>query len=260
MQCVAPCGTADDFTCLTEANFPNPSTTEWVKGTNKGLLGTERTANSGAKYMTFETLNNPANRKTWLDNAYPLLIKSTANPEKVIPNPPNLDNVDGNLHGAVNLSPFITELSTFQSNLNEEYCFYQKMYYAALSQFLNHYKDSTKSSGMTFQQEYQEKALTCNNKVNTLIAWMNYLAEKQIINLGDYQSQINKFDDEIKKSSDNLTAQAKILQDNSKSSQLYQEMVKYTNEKNQAHQNLLALYFTLNVVAIASLFVLARVL
>jgi hypothetical protein len=147
-----------------------------------------------------------------------------------------------------------------ETNLNSEYCYYQTRYYAAVAAFLNNYKDATQASNAQLIVSNQTAALICNNKVNTLIAWMNYLSEKQITNLGSYQSQIGDYDHNIKKTSDQLTAQAKILQDNTNSSQLYQEMVKFTTEKNQANQNLLALYFTLNVVAIASLFVLARVL
>jgi len=256
MQCTPPCGSnAGNFSCLTTANYPSPATDEWSDGSNKGFLGTPSTQNGGNKWMSFEQLNNPQNRRTWLDNAYPALVTAG-----VIPTIPNLSNVSGNLSGAVDLSPYIDKVAALQTNLNNEYCYYQKRYYAAVAIFLNNYKDASESSNAQLNATLQAAALTCNNKVNTLIAWMNYLSEKQITNLGSYQSQIGEFDQSIKASSDKLTAQAKMLQDNTNSSQLYQEMVKFTTEKNQAHQNLLALYFTLNVVAIASLFVLARVL
>jgi len=264
MQCAAPCGSdPTNFSCLTAALFPNPSTAVWDDepivsgggGGKKGFLSTPSDRNGPNPWMTFEQLNNPLERKSWLDNAYSALITAG-----VIPAIPNLNNVNGNLSGAVDLSPYIDKISTLESNLNSEYCFYQKRYYVAVSMFLNNYKDASAGGNAEINVSDQQAALTCNNKVNTLIAWMNYLSEKQILNLRSLQSQIGEFDQSIKKSSDDLMAQAKMLQDNTNSSQLYQEMVKFTTEKNQAHQNLLALYFTLNVVAIASLFVLARVL
>jgi hypothetical protein len=256
MQCQAPCGKIGDFTCLTQANYPNPHTAEWKDNENKpGLLGIGSTVNNNNKWMTFEQLKNPNDRRIWLNNAYPAMITAG-----IIPNIPNLNNVSGNLQGPVDLTPYITKVSSFQSKLNDEYCYYQLRYYAAVNMFLNNYKDASQASNVQLVKQLQDSALICNNKVNTLIAWMNYLAEKQILNLGTYQNQITQFDQNIKNTSEQLTKQAQILQDNSNSSQLYQEMVKFTTEKNQAHQNLLALYFTLNVVAIASLFVLARVL
>ena len=260
MQCLAPCGSNAGFDCLTEQAYPTPAADKWEDSDEgkdkKGLLSMpSRENNSSNAWMDFETLNNQSRRQTWLNNAYPALVTAG-----IIPSIPNLSNVAGNIHGSVDLTPYINDISVLETNLNHEYCYYQIRYYAAVNIFLNNYKNASKESNAPLIVRYQTEALICNNKVNTLIAWMNYLSEKQIINLRSYQSQLGDFDARIKKSSDTLTAQAKILQDNTNSSQLYQEMVKFTTEKNQAHQNLLALYFTLNVVAIASLFVLARAL
>ena len=264
MQCSVPANCAD-FSCYNKGGdeySDTPHTEVWVDKTDTtktGLLGTASAANNSKTFMDFETLNNKTARDTWLNNAYTALQTS-----KVIPEPPVDDTinniVEGNLHGIPAIDPYLANVATFQTRLQDEYCFYQKRYFVAVTSFLNNYKDTTEKNNTIILPEKQESALICNNKLNTLIAWMNYLSAKQRLNLTVLDTSIKGQDQSLTDISDKLTAQAAIFNTNNNSSLVYKEMVNFTSEKNQAHQNLLALYFTLNVVAIASLFVIAKVL
>ena len=100
--------------------------------------------------------------------------------------------------------------------------------------------------------------LQLNQKVNTLISFIHYLSNKNIANLSTLQPQIDSLNNNIATSTSNLKNQADILTNYNKKNDLFRQMTEYTEEKNRANQNLVAVYFTLNVVAIASLFIIAR--
>jgi hypothetical protein len=238
--------------------------------TNKGLLGnyttaTATTVDSNA-YMTFDTLNNTGDvsdrtsRAYWLQQRYSTLLAAG-----VIPTNPSLTSVQSSLSRgpeAMNpVSTYNTAVANFLQILGAEYCFYQNNYYNALNKFLSFYSTgSTTQAGAPDLNEAQQTALILNQKVNTMITMINYLANQNVANLRTLQGQLNTQNGAISTSTDSLLAQGEILKNNNESNKLYRQMVEYSEEKNRANKNLMAVYFTLNVVAIACLFIAARTL
>jgi hypothetical protein len=216
--------------------------------------------------MTFDVLNNTndvsdrTSRAYWLQQRYSTLLAAG-----IIPTNPSLTSVQSSLESGPNtlnpVSTYNTAVANFLQILGAEFCFYQNNYFYALNNFLSFYSTaSTSTSGAVNLNTWQQTALTLNQKVNTIIVMINYLANQNVANLRTLQGQLNTQNGAISTSTASLLAQGQILNDNNASNKLYRQMVEYSEEKNRANKNLMAVYFTLNVVAIACLFIAARTL
>jgi len=228
-----------------------------------GLL---KNTNNSSNYMTFNVLNNTndasdhTSRAYWLQQRYSALLA-----DGVIPTNPALTSVQNNLNSGPNsqnpVSTYNTAVANFLQVVGNEFCYYQTNYFNALNQFLYAYATaSSTGAGAINIPDFQETALILNQKVNTIITLINYLANKNVANLRILQGQLNAQNGAISTSTASLLEQGEILSDNNNSNKIYRQMVEYTEEKNRANKNLLAVYFTLNVVAIACLFIAARTL
>jgi hypothetical protein len=228
-----------------------------------GLL---KNTNNSSNYMTFNVLNNTndasdhTSRAYWLQQRYSALLA-----DGVIPTNPALTSVQNNLNSGPNsqnpVSTYNTAVASFLQVVGNEFCYYQTNYFNALNQFLYAYATaSSTGAGAINIPDFQETALILNQKVNTMITLINYLANKNVANLRILQGQLNAQNGAISTSTASLLEQGQILSDNNNSNKIYRQMVEYTEEKNRANKNLLAVYFTLNVVAIACLFIAARTL
>jgi hypothetical protein len=231
-------------------------------GSNKGLLGNYTSATATGvdpnSYMTFDKLNDPTQRMQWLQTRYATLLA-----EKAIPIHPQLPSVQNNLITPPNVldpvATYNTEVASFLQLIGEEFCYYQRNYFIGVNAFLRFYSSaSTASSVANNLNLWQQTALTLNEKVNTMISLINYLASMNVANMRSLQSQLMSQTSSITSSTNALQEQADILRDNNKTNALYKQMMDYTEEKNRANKNLLAVYFTLNVVAITCLFIAAR--
>jgi hypothetical protein len=232
---------------------------------NNGLLGSYA-GWIGNTYMDFATLSNPTLRNTWLERRYNHLkgitYVSNGITYKIIPSNPNLDTVASSLSQSPSVinpvADYNTEIVNFLKIIAKEFCFYQKNYFIALNKFLAEYATTSGGAGGTDLNNAQRNALLLNQKVNTHISMVYYLSNKNIANLTTLESQISSLNGNIATSTANLKKQADILTNYNKSNDLFRQMTEYTEEKNRANKNLIAVYFTLNVVAIASLFIIAR--
>lgn len=231
-------------------------------GSNKGLLGNYTSVSATGvdtnAYMTFEQLNNPTQRNNWLAARYQILVSNS-----VIPAHPPLATVQNSLGTGPNtldpVATYNTQIASFLQLVGQEFCYYQTNYFITVNIFLRDYSTaSTASSGSQNLNEWQGAALTLNQKVNTMISLINYMANMNVANMRNLQSQLMSQTSSISSSTTALQAQADILRDNNKTNALYRQMMDYTEEKNRANKNLLAVYFTLNVVAITCLFIAAR--
>jgi len=233
-------------------------------GSNKryGLLGDPSNPGTAkaANWMTMDVLQDSVRSNQFLSER--LMTLSSINE---IPKPPDntfLTEMGATSTGSQNKLPgreaAITE---FQIRFKNEFCYYNEKYVQAITNFLTLY-----TNGDSGAPQAKAAALTLNCKVNTLIAFMNYLSKVNRVSLDSLagssesgkESGLNLYNGSIQTTQNELNRQAKVLSDNSNNSEIFKEMVEYTSEKNRANQNMLSLYFTLNVVAIASLFIIAR--
>jgi len=246
----------------------NPFNNTTSPSANRGLLGVYTNSGwTGNTYMEFSDLNDPERRNTWLTSRYNYLkgISYTVGSETkyIIPTNPNLNNINNNVGRSPDtLNPvaaYNDEIVNFLRIVATEYCYYQRNYFIALNKFLSQYSNASTTGTLGNElTDLQNDALRLNQKVNTLLSFIHYLSNKNIANLSTLQPQINSLNGNIATSTASLKKQADILTNYNKSNDLFRQMTDYTEEKNRANQNLVAVYFTLNVVAIASLFIIAR--
>ena len=151
------------------------------------------------------------------------------------------------------------KIRNFQIRFASEYCHYESNYIESIKRFMTLYTGaSANNKNSQSVLEGKNVALQNNLILNTLIAMMNYLSMDNRKVLNNLTSSLNGYNTNIQQTQDKLLKQAKILNSSSKDSEIFKQMVEYTAEKNRANQNMLSLYFTLNVIAIAGLFVIAR--
>ncbi len=139
-----------------------------------------------------------------------------------------------------------TALTNFNNRVQFTYCAYQKMYRNALSAFFT-----------TPTVENRTRAILLNIKLMVITSGLNririYFQSKSssIMALSNTANNIAETNAE-------LSSQLATLTSKDGERQLYTRMVEYTEEKNQAHRNLLGMYTVLNLVALGLIFYIAR--
>jgi len=140
-----------------------------------------------------------------------------------------------------------TAITQFKNKVNFTYCAYEKMYKKALTEFFDAPTDAEK----------RKRAIILNVKMSIIIAGLDrirsYIQDKSAGAMA--ASNLNN---EIAATTTNLSSQLNTLTSKDGDRALYKRMVEYTEEKNQAHRNLLGLYSVLNLVALGVIFYIAR--
>lgn len=140
-----------------------------------------------------------------------------------------------------------TAITQFKNKVNFTYCAYEKMYKKALTEFFDAPTDVEK----------RKRAIILNLKMSIIIAGLDrirsYLQEKSAGAMA--ASNLNN---DIASTTNQLSSQLNTLTAKDADRALYKRMVEYTEEKNQAHRNLLGLYSVLNLVALGVIFYIAR--
>ncbi len=139
-----------------------------------------------------------------------------------------------------------TAITQFNVRVNFTYCAYEKMYKLALT----NYFDSTTI-------ENKKKAILLNLKLNIIINGLNRIRVYFQSKSAALMASTNANND-IASTTIDLQNQLSALTSKDSDRALYTRMVEYTEEKNQAHRNLLGLYSFLNLVALGIVFYIAR--
>jgi len=174
-----------------------------------------------------------------------------------------LNNLQSNMHGPPQevdpLATFVTDDNVFQNTVREEYCFYEKRYLAALDGFLQSIGDASMNGGnVNSVQTRLDTVIKLNQKLTLITQIVNGIAKNRYTTTQKYQQDINSLNDELKGKQAKLDAQRAIITKETAMLDVNRRMVEYTEEKNRANNNLLAIYSVLNVVAIALIFYIAR--
>jgi hypothetical protein len=194
----------------------------------------------------------------WL-NQYISSLKSQGR----LPSPPSAQSLQSTPLAAPETSDpmktFVQKENAVQETLKQEYCFYERRYFAALDSFLQ----SVASKSLAGQQETIVQgrlaiARTLNQKLTLLTQITNGISKQRYASTSALQSDINSINGSLAKRRNELLEQREILQRESAAADLHKRMAEYTTEKNRANQNLLTLYGVLNITALAMIFYIAR--
>lgn len=240
MSSPTPTSTFPAYNCTSNANTDIDNILlDWYKDTNgdiKGLL--PAISNSSSTYR--DTNTNMLTESTLTTILNSDMVKN------LIPDATT-----------TNADTYHAKILTFLNNANKEFCYYYSRYSRALTLLLSEitkgYKDQT---DITIKNEINTKLntlRTLNTRLNDLTVIAHKVSQNLAAKSDTLQTEIDKFNTEMKDQRDKLTNQNKIITYGNADITIRKEMVKFTEEKARNSDNLLKLYSFLNVVVLGLL-------
>ena len=159
------------------------------------------------------------------------------------------------------LEAYMKRDTDFVSNVKTEYCFYDSRYRYALQQLIKGLQQGYTDSNTTNQkniQNYLKITQGLNRTLNDMTQIVNQITQQKRQDTRDQSSSINSLNQELASRGKQLGAQNDLLQKEQGAANLYKEMVKFTREKANYTNNMLALYSFLNITALGLLFYIYR--
>ena len=154
------------------------------------------------------------------------------------------------------LTAFATKDSAFAAGLRAEYCFYDSRYRYALQQMIAKLQagyNASDANAAAALRSYVETTQALNQKLNDLTQISAEVAKRRLQQSSAANQDISRLSAAMDEKATVLRKQSEILRSQEGAANLYKEMVKYSQEKVRATDNLLSLYSALNVVAIGML-------
>lgn len=154
------------------------------------------------------------------------------------------------------LTAFAVKDSAFAAGLRAEYCFYDSRYRYALQQMIAKLQagyNASDANAAAALRSYVETTQALNQKLNDLTQISAEVAKRRLQQSSAANQDISRLSAAMDEKAAVLRKQSEILRSQEGAANLYKEMVKYSQEKVRATDNLLSLYSALNVVAIGML-------
>ena len=177
----------------------------------------------------------------------------------LLPTPPTLTSNSVSETGPI--EAYMKQDKEFVANIRDEYCFYDGRYRYALQQLVNGlqqgYTDSNTTNQQTIQK-YLKLTQGLNRTLNDMTQLVSQITKQRQQDTKDQSTTINSLNQELVSRGKQLGAQNDILQKEQGAANLFKEMVKFTREKANYTNNMLALYSFLNITALGLLFYIYR--
>ena len=177
----------------------------------------------------------------------------------LIPTPPTITSNSVSETGPI--EAYMKQDQDFVANLKSEYCYYDGRYRYALQQLIKGLQQGYTDSNTTNQQSiqnYLKLTQGLNRTLNDMTQIVNQITQQRRQETKDQSTSINSLNQELVSRGNQLGAQNDILQKEQGAANLYKEMVKFTREKANYTNNMLALYSFLNITALGLLFYIYR--
>jgi hypothetical protein len=145
---------------------------------------------------------------------------------------------------------FNDKINGFFEQLKKEYDFYDARYRYSVDKLINAIVDNSTESTVN---SYKNLAKQFNKKLNILIQISQGVSEYSYNNAFNNETKIQEMNVQLNEKADIIKKHSQLLQKNMSNMELRKQMVEYTQEKARATENLLSLYFVLNVFAIGAL-------
>lgn len=151
---------------------------------------------------------------------------------------------------------FRDKMRSFIAAAQKEYCHYFMRYRFWMERYIinipntvsgNNPNVQDMNDGLLYSTEY-------NIRISDFLQIMNAVNRMILANNASLADQTNGMNTEIAENFNRLKAQAAILKSEAPAAELKRRMVDYTKEKAKATNNLLSLYFFLDLVALGMLF------
>ncbi len=154
------------------------------------------------------------------------------------------------------IKAYVDALNTLKSNAQMEYCYYSARYKFAISRLFTQIADATAGSSTSDQliNTLTERAIQLNRRLTDLTQIVNAITVDAYSTAKTLDSQINNLNGQLSEQFGKLQRQANILKSEAPAVEIKKRMVEYTREKAKSQDNLLSLYFFLDIVALGILF------
>jgi hypothetical protein len=151
---------------------------------------------------------------------------------------------------------YVDALNTLNSNAQAEYCYYSARYKYAISKLFSQIADATAGSTSSEQliNTQTERAIRLNRRLTDLTQLVNAITVDAYTTAKTLDNQINNLNGQLSEQFGKLQRQASILKSEAPAVEIKKRMVEYTREKAKSQDNLLSLYFFLDIVALGILF------
>lgn len=155
------------------------------------------------------------------------------------------------------MDKLVQQDSMLFQRLRDEYCYYERRYRYALKDFL---KKATSRVGADTAAAAAMLANTkvLNLRVNSVLEVMNFLAQRRVPEANMNKAAINKFNKSINEKMERLNKTYSFLNRENAIVLTQRESVRYTQEKNNYTSNQIAVWASLNIVALGTLFYVYR--
>ena len=151
----------------------------------------------------------------------------------------------------------VTQDVELYETLNSEYCFYEQRYRYALKMFLKKATSRDAADNLAARLMLNNTKLL-NIRVNSVLEIMNYLAQSRTPLTNLNKDKINQYNKSINDKLNKAKAMYDLLKRDNALLLTQREMVRYTEEKNNYTTNQIALWATLNIVALGTIFYVYR--
>lgn len=145
---------------------------------------------------------------------------------------------------------FNDKINQFFTLLKKEYDFYDARYRYCIDKLINALVDNTNQE---IVNTFKQLAKDFNKKLNIIIQVTQGVSEYAYNSAFNNESKIQQMNKSLNEKSELIKKHSTLLQKNLSNMELRKQMVEYTQEKARATENLLSIYFVLNVFAIGAL-------
>lgn len=181
-------------------------------------------------------------------NAHILRLKAA----NIIPAAPELSTA---ISQDTALAQYTAALNSLVEKLRAEYCFYDTRYKYAIRDLFAGIANATDANATSGSLTgLLDTCVILNQRLKDLSQTINAITVSINESTKSLNTEINSLNSELSSYFTKLRGQAEILQSEAPTAEIRKRMVEYTREKAKATNNLLSLYFFLDVVALGMLF------
>lgn len=145
----------------------------------------------------------------------------------------------------------------FYALVQDEYCFYEARYVAALSQFLSQIADMRGTDTGAAQRSLNQ-TVVLNRRLNSLLEIINYVGNDRAQKVNARSADIDKANADIQSKIATLQEQKDFLESGDVRVRTQQEMMRYSSEKNHAMNIQIMFFVALNIVALGTVLSIYR--
>jgi hypothetical protein len=155
------------------------------------------------------------------------------------------------------MDKLLNDDSAFFVKVREEFCYYEARYKFALRRFLE-LATTLDNSNNDAARQMLNISTQLNQKLNNMLEVMSYITDNRVSFINSNKTSINTSNAKINQRLNELKNQYGLLSRDNAAIETQKEMVRYTKEKNDYTVNQIALFTSLNALAIAAVYAIYR--